>query len=62
MGPLEGTLYKEFVQASLNWDHQGVWTYSHYDDPACAKEHGVEYPSVSLIRHFDNELYKVEDS
>ena len=40
----------------------GVWTYSHYDDPACALEHGVEYPSVSLIRHFDNELFKVADS
>ena len=37
----------------------GIWTYSHLDDRNCAIEHKVEYPSVSLIRHFDNEIFRV---
>ena len=37
----------------------GIWTYSHLDDRNCAIEHKVEYPSVSLIRHFDNEIFRI---
>ena len=59
LGPLEGPLYRAFVEASLNWDQMGIWTYSHLDDRNCAIEHKVEYPSVSLIRHFDNEIFRI---
>ena len=57
LGPLEGPLYEQYVEASINWQFIGIWHYNHLDSEECAKELGVEYPSISLIRHFDNELF-----
>jgi len=35
------------------------WKYMHIDSEECAAIIGAEYPGISLLRAFDNELFKV---
>lgn len=35
------------------------WKFAHIDSEECAKEIGVDYPSIALMRFFDNEILKI---
>eukprot|EP00353_Schmidingerella_taraikaensis_P011460 CAMPEP_0185569278 /NCGR_PEP_ID=MMETSP0434-20130131/1951_1 /TAXON_ID=626734 ORGANISM="Favella taraikaensis, Strain Fe Narragansett Bay" /NCGR_SAMPLE_ID=MMETSP0434 /ASSEMBLY_ACC=CAM_ASM_000379 /LENGTH=190 /DNA_ID=CAMNT_0028184017 /DNA_START=94 /DNA_END=666 /DNA_ORIENTATION=- len=59
-GELEGPTYEAHIEASLNWDLDPFWKFVHMDDPSCAHDLGVDYPSISLFRQFDKDFYQLK--
>ena len=59
MGPLSGPVYEAHTAASLNYDLTNVYKFGHNESEECAKELGLTYPSMNLLRFFDNEPLEV---